>query len=147
MGGGPVLLRFGRNMRPDRDARAFRHLQDFIRRLFPQLTNVRLTHHWGGPFSATLDLVPAIGYVRDRRGVYNVGCLGHGVSLMPSNGRILADLVLDRRTTWTEMWFVNRRAWPWPPEPLRWMFGHLVKGYFTLEDWWHERQGLGRRRI
>ena len=143
MGGGPVPIAFGRQMRPDRDAAAFEHLRRFLHTLFPQLGNVRITHHWGGPFSATLDLVPALGYVRDRRAVYNVGCIGHGVSLMPSNGRILADLLLERQTPLTALWFVNRRVWLWPPEPFRWAVSHLVRGYLQMEDAWYERKGLG----
>ena len=145
MGGGPVRLSFGSRPAPDRDASALRHLEQFIHTLFPSLTPLRLTHHWGGPFSATLDLVPAIGYVQDRRGIYNVGCIGHGVSLMPSNGRILAALALEQETQHTALWFVRRRVWPWPPEPARWLVSHLVKGYLSLEDRWYERKGLGPR--
>ena len=143
VGGGPVPLSFGRRMRADRNAGALQHLQTFMHTLFPQLRGVRVTHHWGGPFSATLDLVPAAGYVRDRRAVYNLGCLGHGVSLMPSNGRILADLVLERKTGLTDLWFVNRRLWQWPPEPLRWLTSMAVRGYLQAEDLWYERHGLG----
>lgn len=147
LGGGPVPIGFGHRMRPDRDAAALEHLRAFLRTLFPQLGDVRITHHWGGPFSATLDLVPALGYLRGGRAVYNVGCIGHGVSLMPSNGRILADLLLERRTPLTDLWFVNRRVWPWPPEPLRWAVSHLVRGILQLEDAWHERRGLGPQAV
>ncbi len=145
LGGGPVPLGVGPWMRGDRHAGALAHLQRFLHTLFPQLGPVAVTHHWGGPFSATLDLVPALGYVQDRRAVYNVGCLGHGVSLMPSNGRILADLVLERQTPLTDLWFVNRRVWPWPPEPGRLLLSLLVRGYLQGEDAWHERRGLGPR--
>ena len=144
MGGGPVILGFGRNMLRDRNPTVAAHLEGFIKALFPQLKEVRIAYHWGGPFSATLDLVPALGYVQDQRGIYNAGCIGHGVSLMPSNGRILADLVLERQSALTELWFVNRRIWPWPPEPFRFVLGHLVRGYMQLEDAWRERKGLGR---
>lgn len=143
IGGGPVPLSWGERMRDDRDAGAFRHLRAFLHTLFPQLKRVTITHHWGGPFSATLDLVPALGYVYDHRAVYNVGCLGHGVSLMPSNGRILADLVLERRSNLTDLWFVDRRVWKWPPEPWRWLTSLAVRGYLQAEDFWYERRGLG----
>lgn len=143
MGGGPVILSFGDNMDKDDHPPTWRHLETFIHMLFPQLEGVHITHRWGGPFSATLDLVPALGYVGDKRAVYNVGCIGHGVSLMPSNGRIIADLVLERKTELTSLWFVNRRTLPWPPEPFRFLIGHGVRDYLRLEDWWYERKGLG----
>ncbi len=143
MGGGPVILGFGSNMDYDSHAGAFAHLENFLHTLFPQLGDVRITHRWGGPFSATLDLVPAVGYVGDKRAVYNLGCIGHGVSLMPSNGRIIADLILERKTPFTDLWFVNRRVLPWPPEPIRFGLSHIVRDYMRLEDWWYERKGLG----
>ncbi len=93
--------------------------------------------------SIPLDLVPAVGYVVDKRAVYNVGCIGHGVSLMPSNGRIIADLILERQSALTSLWFVNRKTWPWPPEPFRLVLSHAVRDYLRLEDWWNERKGLG----
>lgn len=143
MGGGPVIISFGGNMDRDEHPPTWRHLETFIHTLFPQLKGVRITHRWGGPFSATLDLVPAVGYVGDKRAVYNVGCIGHGVSLMPSNGRIIADLILERQTALTSLWFVNRKTWSWPPEPFRLILSHAVRDYLRLEDWWNERKGLG----
>ena len=146
MGGGPVIIGFGRRMAYDEHPPTWRHLEKFIVTLFPQLEGVQIAYRWGGPFSVTLDLVPALGYVGDERAVYNVGCTGHGVSLMPSNGRILADLVLERKSALTDLWFVNRRVIPWPPEPLRFVVGYIVRGYLQLEDAWYERKGLGDTR-
>ena len=51
---------------------------------------MRVTHRWGGPFSVTTDLTPALGYVGDHRAVYSLGCIGHGVSMSYVNGRELA---------------------------------------------------------
>jgi len=143
MGGGPVIISFGDDMDRDVHPPTWRHLETFIHTLFPQLGPIRVTHRWGGPFSATLDLVPAVGYVGDERAVYNVGCIGHGVSLMPSNGRIIADLVLERETDLTSLWFVNRHTLPWPGEPFRFLLSHTVRDYLRVEDWWYERKGLG----
>jgi len=144
MGGGPVLIGFGSRMRKPFDLKTEKHLVSFIRSLFPQLKEVEITHHWGGPFSVTLDLIPALGYWKDERFIYNAGCIGHGVSLMPSNGRILADLALDRKSALTDMWFVNRRVIPWPPEPIRLLLSYAIRSILQLEDWWKERKGLGK---
>jgi len=144
MGGGPVIVGFGRRMNKPKNPAVARHLKEFIEELFPQLKDVRISHHWGGPFSVTLDLVPALGYWKDERIIYNAGCIGHGVSLMPSNGRILADLALERKTELTDLWFVNRRIWPWPPEPIRLLLSFSIRTILQIEDWWRERKGLGR---
>ena len=63
----------------------------------------------------------------------------HGVSLTHLNGRTLADMVCERRTDLTDVWFVNRRIIPWPPEPLRLVASHALRGYLRLEDRIHER--------
>ena len=58
-------------------------------------SDVAITHRWGGPFSVTLDLTPALGYVgEDRSAVYALGCIGHGVSMSYLNGEVLTDLLL-----------------------------------------------------
>ena len=56
------------------------------------------------------------------------------------NGRTLADLALERKTDLTDVWFVNRRMIPWPPEPIRLVASQLIRGYLRLEDRIFERQ-------
>jgi hypothetical protein len=65
--------------------------------------------------------------------------MGHGVSLTHLNGRTLADLVCERKTDLTEVWFVDRRTIPWPPEPFRFLMGEAVRGYLRIEDRIYER--------
>ena len=66
--------------------------------------------------------------------------MGHGVSLAHLNGQTLADLVCERKTDLTAVWFVNRRVLPRPPEPIRFAISHAVRGYMRLEDRLLERQ-------
>jgi glycine/D-amino acid oxidase-like deaminating enzyme len=63
---------------------------------FPNLRDVRFSHRWGGPFSVTLDLTPAIGFLGDPRAVYSLGCIGHGVSMTHLNAQAIRDLILER---------------------------------------------------
>lgn len=140
MGGSDVTLAYGRNMAHDANSRIFADLERDVARLFPPLSGVRFSHRWGGPVSVPVQLAPAIGHLGDRRVLYSLGCVGHGVSLSHLNGRTLADLVQERRTDLTDVWFVDRRVIPWPPEPLRFAVSKLIKGYFRAEDWWHERR-------
>jgi glycine/D-amino acid oxidase-like deaminating enzyme len=142
MGGGPVGLAYGETMAHDSSEDAWRHLEHHIHALFPALGGVKITHRWGGPFSVTLDLTPALGYLGDPRAVYSLGCIGHGVSTTHQNARTIVDLILERRTENTACPFVNRKVIGWPPEPLRSVMAHGIRAYLRIEDWAYER---GRR--
>lgn len=139
IGGGPVGFGWGASLAHDVDARAWRHLERHMRWLFPSLHDLRVTHRWGGPFSVTMDLAPALGHLGDPRCVYALGCIGHGVSMTHQHARTIVDLLLERRTENTACPFVNRRVIPWPPEPLRSVAARAIRAYLRAEDWWHER--------
>lgn len=139
IGGSDVSISYGRDMERDSNLRIFSNLERDVIWLFPDLKGVRFTHRWGGPVSVPIDLAPAIGHLGDQRIVYSLGCVGHGVSMTHLNGCLLADLVLERRTDLTEVWFVDRRLIPWPPEPLRLVASQAIRGYLRLEDAFYER--------
>jgi len=143
MGGSDVTISYGHEMERDLNQRVFNDLERDVVWLFPNLKGIRFSHHWGGPVSVPIDLAPAIGYFNDPRAVYSLGCVGHGVSMTHLNGRTLADLVLERKTDLTDVWFINRRLIPWPPEPLRMVTSHVIRGYLRIEDALYER-GLSR---
>ena len=95
MGGGPVGLKARNDLGRDNDEDAWRHLEEHIHWLWPHLDDLRVTHRWGGAFSVTMDLTPALGYVGEsRRAVYSLGCIGHGVAMSYLNGRMLAELLV-----------------------------------------------------
>jgi len=143
MGGGPVGLTYGGKLDLDSDEPAWAHLHDHIRWLFPSLKGVKLTHRWGGPFSVTMDLTPALGYVGDKRAVYNLGCIGHGVSMSHLNAQTMRDLLLERQSDLLDCPFVNRRVIPWPPDPIRTGAAVALRAYLQVEDWWYERELRG----
>jgi len=140
-GGGPGLIPFGSSMDHDASPKAWAHLERFVGTTFPSLRGIRITHRWGGAFSVTSDSTPQIGTLHGGGAVYSVGCTGHGVAMTHQNGRILADLVLGRDTELTDLWFVNRRSFPLPPEPFRWIGTTVVTRAMALDDWWCDRGG------
>jgi glycine/D-amino acid oxidase-like deaminating enzyme len=140
IGGSDVSLGFGRGMERDLNPRVFRDLERDLVRFFPALKGIRFTDRWGGPVSVPIDMAPAIGFLGDRRAIYSLGCVGHGVSMAHLNGRTIADLILERDTDLTRVWFVGRRMIPWPPEPIRFLAGHAIRGYMRAEDWAYERK-------
>ncbi len=134
MGGRDIALSYGDDMERDYDEDTFARLERDVEQIFPPLHRIKFTHRWGGPVSVTLDMAPAMGYLGDRRIVYSLGCLGHGVSLTHLNGRTVADLILERQTDLTDTFFVNRKTIPYPPEPIRNLVSRAILGYMHLED-------------
>lgn len=134
MGGGDVTLGYGKDLDRDASAPTFAELEAHAQAVFPSLAGVTFTHRWGGPVSVPIDMTPAMGFLGDERVVYSLGCVGHGVSMTHLNGRTIADLVLGRETDLTEVFFVNRRTLPWPPEPFRLMASKAILGYMRRED-------------
>jgi glycine/D-amino acid oxidase-like deaminating enzyme len=146
MGGGPVGLRAGNSLDGDSDEKAWRHLEEHVHWLWPHLEGVRVTHRWGGPFSVTLNLTPALGYAGEaRRAVYSLGCIGHGVAMSYVNGKVLAGLVTGDDAAGEGCPFVDRRVIPWPAEPLATVAKHALRDYLRAEDAFYER-GVARLR-
>jgi glycine/D-amino acid oxidase-like deaminating enzyme len=140
MGGRDVSLSYGTDMEKDLNPVTFEGLKDDVRELFPVLKDIKFTHEWGGPVSVPLDMAPAIGYAGDKNVVYSLGTVGHGVSMTQLNGRTVADLILERQTDLTDVFFVNRRTIPWPPEPLRNLTIKAILGYMHWEDRIYDRR-------
>jgi glycine/D-amino acid oxidase-like deaminating enzyme len=135
MGGGDVSVGYGADLDKDLNEKVFRHLEDHITEVFPQLEGVGITHRWGGPVSVTLDMAPVVGYLgQDKKALFSMGCIGHGVSMTTTNGRAIAELVCGRQTERTELFFIGRRTVPWPPEPFTHGLVHAIRGFMKLED-------------
>jgi glycine/D-amino acid oxidase-like deaminating enzyme len=141
MGGGPGFVPMGGRMHHDAHPEAWQHLEDFIGDTFPALRGIGITHRWGGAFSVTADSTPQIGTMHDGAAVYSVGCTGHGVAMTHMNGAIIRDLVLGKKTDLTDLWFVNRRSLPLPPEPIRSIGAKAVTAGMAIDDWWCDRRG------
>jgi glycine/D-amino acid oxidase-like deaminating enzyme len=139
MGGRDVSIAYGGDMERDLNEHTFDLLERDVGMIFPSLKDVRFVECWGGPVSVPVDMAPAIGFIGDRRAVYSLGCVGHGVSMAQLNGRTIADLLLEKDTDLTQVWFVGRRTIPWPPEPFRFVVSHAIRGYLKAEDAIYER--------
>ncbi len=135
MGGGDVSLTYGSDFDHDLNDKIFSILENHITEVFPQLKGIGITHRWGGPVSITLDMAPAIGYIgHDKKAIYSLGCMGHGVSMTTLNGLTIAEMILNRKTSRTGRFFVGRKTIPWPPEPIKFGLSQAVRGYMKLED-------------
>ncbi len=143
-GGSDARYYFGGGLDHDRNTRIFRRLERDLRQTFPALKGVRIEYQWGGPVSVPLDFFPAMGYLgEDKRIAYSLGCIGHGVAMMNMAGQIMRDLVLERDTELTNLFFVNRRVIPLPPEPLRFALEETIRQALKAQDAWEARKGAG----
>lgn len=135
MGGGDVSLGYGADLDKDLNKQIFALLKAHVTDVFPQLEGLRFTHQWGGPVSITTDMAPVIGYLgNDKKAIFSMGCIGHGVSLTTYNGKTIAEMITGKQTERTEMFFVGRKVFPWPPDLITYGLGHAVRGFMKLED-------------
>jgi glycine/D-amino acid oxidase-like deaminating enzyme len=106
-----------------------------FRRVYPMLADVSLDRCWSGPIDRTYDSLPLLGHLPGAPHlVYGIGWSGNGVNPSRIGGRILAGLVLERRERWTQNGLIDRIARRFPPEPMRYLGGALVRGAMFRKD-------------
>jgi glycine/D-amino acid oxidase-like deaminating enzyme len=89
--------------------------------LFPKLSDVAITHTWGGPLGVPRDWFSSVGLDKGTGLGWAGGYVGDGVSTTNLAGRTLADLILGRDTELVRLPWVDHRSRAWEPEPLRWL--------------------------
>ncbi|WP_041770290.1 FAD-binding oxidoreductase [Metapseudomonas resinovorans] len=99
-----------------------------LRRTYPMLGDVGLTHRWSGPIDRTYDSLPIFGRLGGQANIhYGIGWSGNGVGPSRLGGRILASLALGRDDQWSRCPLVERQCRRFPPEPLRYIGGSMVR--------------------
>jgi glycine/D-amino acid oxidase-like deaminating enzyme len=101
-------------------------------RFFPQLRNRAVTHAWGGPIDVSPTHLPIFGS-RDRVH-HGYGFTGNGVGPTHLGGEILARLALDRRDELTRLPLVDPPRKLFPPEPLRYLGGAMIRQALVRKD-------------
>jgi gamma-glutamylputrescine oxidase len=67
-----------------------------MRRLFPQLSDVAVTHVWGGALAITMSRLPHVAQVAPNI-LSGAGFSGHGVALSGMAGRVMAEAVMGQQ--------------------------------------------------
>jgi glycine/D-amino acid oxidase-like deaminating enzyme len=132
--GGAKRVRYGYGGRAlaDDDA-TYAFIEAAFRDRFPELHDVPITEHWGGPIACALDFLPAVG--RTGKGgnlYYSIGYAGHGVAMASYAGTMIADLMTGQEGPGRALW--GRRGVPLPPEPFRWLIVRALTGLFGSID-------------
>lgn len=145
IGGRGVPYRFG--SRTDTGGRVSERtvaqLGQTLRRLLPQVGDIRIAHAWCGvlavprDWTATVHLDPATGLG------WAGGYVGYGVTSTNLAARTLTDLVLRRVTRLTQLPWTGHQPGRWEPEPFRWLGVRGLYAAYRLADW-HESSGRER---
>ena len=106
--------------------------QESMVRFFPQLRGREVTHAWGGPIDVSPTHLPIFG--SRGRVHHGFGFTGNGVGPSYLGGEILARLALDRRDERTSLAIVEPARKLFPPEPLRYVGGSLIRRALLAKD-------------
>ncbi|MDQ3671141.1 MAG: FAD-binding oxidoreductase, partial [Actinomycetota bacterium] len=114
-----------------------------LRRIYPQLRDARITHSWTGPIDRTPAGLPFVGRLAGRDDLYYAyGFSGNGVGPSHLVARIVASKVLRRDDEWAatrlperpEGLFPRSRSGAFPPEPLRYVVGRVVRAAVARKE-------------
>jgi glycine/D-amino acid oxidase-like deaminating enzyme len=108
-----------------------------LRRVYPSLAEVPVTHDWSGPIDRTPTSLPLLGRLGGRPHIlYGVGWSGNGVGPSVVGGRILASLALGLDDRWSRYPLVDggRALGRFPREPLRFVGAHVVRAAVARKE-------------
>jgi len=122
-GGRGAPYHFGSRISPGFDQ--VRKVHELLRRtlveLFPALSEVQITHQWGGALGITRDWMASCGLDPKTGLAWAGGYVGDGVTTSSLAGQTLAALISGLDTPITSLAWVNHQSPKWEPEPLRWL--------------------------
>lgn len=125
------------------DPAAVREVAAGLRRWFPALADVRITHAWGGPVDHAPGHLPWVSTLGDAGTVhYAAGFSGNGVAPSALVGQILGRRALGVRDELTACGLVGDPPGHLPPEPLRTAGGFVVRDAVRRAE---AREEAGRR--
>jgi glycine/D-amino acid oxidase-like deaminating enzyme len=143
----------GTGARYDQSERTHSTLAEHFFETFPQLEGLRFSHRWGGPIGTTTRFTAAWGTKHGGRLSWVGGYTGLGVGASRFGARVALDLVFGLETERTELGIVRERAFPFPPEPIRWLGVRATRRAMQQADandgrrgWWLrllDRFGIG----
>ncbi len=133
-GGRGAPYHLGSRIRPsfDRVPAVFSALRSTLVELFPALSDVAITHAWGGPLGITRDWCASVGLDASTGVGWAGGYVGDGLATTNLAGRTLADLVTGADSELVGLPWVGHRSPSWEPEPLRWLG---INGGLAMMTW------------
>ncbi|MDP5183623.1 FAD-dependent oxidoreductase [Blastococcus sp. BMG 814] len=135
-GGYDAIYHFGRRIDPALDDRRATHrvLAEHFYETFPQLSDVRFTHRWGGVIDTCTRFSAFFGSAFRGRVAYALGFTGLGVGASRFAADVMLDLLDGATTERTRLQMVRRRPLPFPPEPLAFVGIQLTRWSLARAD-------------
>lgn len=127
--GGVVDARF------DRPSPRIAAMRRALRDGHPALADFTLAGAWNGAIDRTASGLPLYGALPANRDIfYGFGFSGNGIAMTYLGGQILASLVLGNQDEWSGCALVRPVTRGFPPEPLRYVGAHFVRGAVRRRD-------------
>jgi len=106
-----------------------------LRKFYPNLANVRITHRWGGAVDRSRSGTMIFGHLDGSPNIsYGVGYSGTGVAQTVLGGKILASTVLERNDEWQNTRLNQGPVILYPPDPIKFFGGIFVRGVLTKRE-------------
>jgi glycine/D-amino acid oxidase-like deaminating enzyme len=113
--------------------------------MFPSLTDVGVTHGWGGPVDFSADHLPFVSAVHGARNIHaGLGFSGNGVAPSVHIGKILAALATETDNEHARSPLACGPRAYWPPEPLHTTGGRLLRRAVARAE---EAESAGRHSL
>jgi glycine/D-amino acid oxidase-like deaminating enzyme len=110
-------------------------LRDVIRQTYPGLADAPIAGTWAGPIERSKTGLPLFGALPICPDIlYGYGYSGSGVVASLLGARILASLALEHGDEWTNLGLVRPPTRGFPPEPIRYIGGHMVRAAIERQD-------------
>jgi glycine/D-amino acid oxidase-like deaminating enzyme len=102
---------------------------------YPDLAGAGVAHTWTGPVDYSATTLPFFGHLDGAPNVlFGGGFSGNGVAPSMVGARILSSLALGRENELTASGLVDRAPPAFPPEPVRYLGGRLVRAAAARAD-------------
>jgi gamma-glutamylputrescine oxidase len=109
MGGGRVTLPPGVGAGPSSSDIAWQRIELEMRKIFPELADVRVADRWSGRIGSVLDRMPRLGRLPSAPGVwFTGGWCGHGIPLSVQAGFEIAQRITGGRAEREVAWYRER---------------------------------------
>jgi glycine/D-amino acid oxidase-like deaminating enzyme len=106
-----------------------------LHRTFPRLGGVPITHSWSGAVDYSIDSMPFFGSLSALPNVHYVaGFSGDGVGPARLAGHVLASRALGADDRWSRFPLVREPRGALPPEPARFLGGHVVRRAISRKE-------------
>ncbi len=139
--GGPVDARY------DTDEETFGALAQNFFATFPQLRGLRFSHRWGGAIDTCSRFSSFFDLSHGGKVAFVGGYTGLGVGSSRFGAEVALDLVDGNRTEATELEYVRKKPFPFPPEPIRWAVVQFTRKRLAAADRNHGRRGIWLRTL